>query len=280
VAWQLAQNRRVSLPAVMAILNVTPDSFYSGSREPTLETAMRAIEDGAAILDIGPESTRPGSEPVPAEEQIRRAVPLIKAVRQQGSKVAITIDTTSAGVAAAALDAGADAINDVSAGLDDPRMLALAAERRCGMVLMHRLAPPAKDRYSDQYAGAAPVYADVVREVRDFLRERADVAVAAGVARGGIVLDPGLGFGKSVEQNLDLIRRTQEIAALGSPVLSGVSRKSFVGRVSLGRDSTPGERLNGTLALSVMHLLAGASILRVHDVREHFEMLRAVRSFS
>jgi dihydropteroate synthase len=259
----------------MAILNATPDSFYAGSRHPTLETAERAIADGAVILDIGPESTRPGAEPVPDEEQVRRAVPLIKAIRGTNSAVAITIDTTSAEVARAALDAGADAINDVSAGRDDPGMFALAAARRCGIVLMHRLAPPRRDTYSDRYeGGAAPAYTDVVEEVRDFLRERAGAAMGAGVARESIVLDPGLGFGKTVEQNMELIRRTAEIGALGFPVLSGLSRKSFVGRVTLGRDSTPEERLGGTLALSGEHLAAGASILRVHDVREHARLLR------
>jgi dihydropteroate synthase len=259
----------------MAILNVTPDSFYAGSRAPTLESALRAIADGAAVLDIGPESTRPGAQPVPAQEQIRRAVPLIEAIRAENSRVAISIDTTSADVARAALDAGADAINDVSAARDDPSMFSLAAERACGIVLMHRLAPPANDRYSDQYTHAQPGYADVVAEVGDFLRLRADAAMAAGVSRESIVLDPGLGFGKTVDQNLELIRRTPELAALGFPILSGLSRKSFVGRVSLGRDSTPDERLPGTLKLSAAHLLAGASVLRVHDVREHAEVLRA-----
>src|SRR5262249_13293529 len=148
-SWQLSSTRRVPLPAVMAILNATPDSFYAGSRSPTLETAERAVEDGAAILDIGPESTRPGAEPMTADEQVRRAVPLTAAIREADATIAITIDTTIAGVARAALDAGADAINDVSAGRDDPGTLALAAERRCGIVLMHRLAPPRQDKYSD-----------------------------------------------------------------------------------------------------------------------------------
>jgi dihydropteroate synthase len=260
----------------MAILNATPDSFYVGSRGPTLETAVAAIEAGAAVLDVGAESTRPGAEPVSAEEQIRRAVPLIRAIRGRDGRVAITIDTTSADVAAAALDAGADAINDVSAGRDDPGMLAMAAKRRCGIVLMHRLAAPRRDKYSDQYVGGEPEYGDVVTEVREFLRERAEATLAAGVVREGIVVDPGLGFGKTVEQNMELIRRTNEIVALGYPVLSGLSRKSFVGRVSLGRDSTPEERLHGTLALSAAHLRSGATILRVHDVAPHVELLRAL----
>jgi dihydropteroate synthase len=260
----------------MAILNATPDSFYAGSRGPTVETAVLAARSGAAVLDVGAESTRPGAEPVSADEQVRRAVPLIEAIRRLDGRVAITIDTTSSVVAAAALDAGADAINDVSAGRDDPAMLALAGERRCGIVLMHRLAAPTRDKYSDRYAGEEPEYGEVVADVREFLRERADAAIAAGVAREGIIVDPGLGFGKTVEQNMELIRRTGEIASLGYPVLSGLSRKSFVGRVSLGRDSTPEERLDGTLALSAAHLRSGASILRVHDVAPHVELLRAL----
>jgi dihydropteroate synthase len=259
----------------MAILNVTPDSFYLESREPTAQTALDAVAQGATILDIGPESTRPGSQPVPVREQIQRAIPLIVAIRAADPKIAITIDTTSAQVAQAALDAGADAINDVSAGLNDPQMLPLAAERGCGIVLMHRLARPQQDQYSDRYE-AAPQYKDVVAEVASFLKSRAEAAIAAGVPRDGIALDPGLGFGKTVDQNLELIRRTGEIAALGYPVLSGLSRKSFVGRVSLQRDSTPQERLSGTLSFSVLHRLAGASIFRVHDVREHVEALRAL----
>lgn len=264
----------------MAILNATPDSFYAGSRSPTMETARAAIGAGAPILDIGAESTRPGAEAVAPEEQIARAAPLIRSIRESDGRVGITIDTTSSVVARAALDAGADAINDVSAGRDDPDMFGLAAARRCGIVLMHRLTRPRQDKYSDRYesGGGGPEYGDVVREVRDFLMGRAEAAMGAGVPREGIVLDPGLGFGKTVEQNLELIERTAEIRALGFPVLSGLSRKSFVGRVALGRDSAPEERLEGTLALSALHLKTGASILRVHDVREHVELLRAAVS--
>jgi dihydropteroate synthase len=277
--WQLTPSKQVPLPAVMAILNATPDSFYAGSRHPTLDTALAAINAGAAILDIGPESTRPGSEPIPADEQIRRAIPLIVAVRAADPNIAITIDTTSAQVAAAALDAGADAINDISAGRDDPQMFPLAAARACGLILMHRLVIPKQDRYSDQYASggatdAAPIKGDVVKEITAFLLARAAAAQAAGVASERIVLDPGLGFGKTVEQNLELIQRTPEIAALGYPILSGLSRKSFVGRAHLHRDSAPEERLPGTLALSRQHLARGASILRVHDVPEHMALLQ------
>jgi dihydropteroate synthase len=277
--WQLTPSKQVPLPAVMAILNATPDSFYADSRHPTLDTALAAINAGAAILDIGPESSRPGSEPIPAAEQIRRAVPLIAVVRAAAPNIAITIDTTSAEVAAAALDAGADAINDISAGRDDPQMFPLAGAKGCGLILMHRLVIPKRDRYSDQYGSGgatdtAPMRGDVVKEITEFLLARAQAAQAAGVERERIVLDPGLGFGKTVQQNLELIQRSPELAALGYPILSGLSRKSFVGRVHLQRDSTPEERLPGTLVLSRQHLACGASIFRVHDVPEHVALLR------
>jgi dihydropteroate synthase len=199
------------------------------------------------------------------------------AIRSRLANVAITVDTTSAEVAEAALAAGADAINDISAGLDDEGMLALSAAWGAGLVLMHRLVRPKLDRYSDQYE-SGPVYADVVADVRAFLAERAGAAQAAGVPAERIVLDPGMGFGKTVEQNLLLLKGTGAIASLGHPVLSGISRKSFVGRVSLGRDSQPEERLSGSLALSVLHYQSGARVFRVHDVPEHMAALSAAAS--
>lgn len=265
-------------PRIMAIVNVTPDSFYDGGRLSSVEEAVAAaalaVESGADVLDVGGESTRPGSAAVSAEEQIRRVAPVIEGIRRAGIACPVSVDTTRAEVARAALDAGAGIINDVSAGTDDPAVLRVAAERGAGLVLMHRLVRPEKDRYSDRYE-SPPGYGDVVAEVREYLAGRARAAIAAGVDPAAIVIDPGLGFGKTVEQNLELIRRTNELAGLGFPVLSALSRKSFVGRVSLGRDSTPDERLGGTVGLSVVHLLAGASVFRVHDVREAGEALRA-----
>ncbi len=263
----------------MGILNVTPDSFSDGGRLPTSDdiatAALAMIQGGADVLDVGAESTKPGSARVSHADQIARLIPAIAAIRSVSSQIPITIDTTLEPVASAALDAGADAINDVSAGIDsDDGTLRLAAERRCGLVLMHRLKPPPADSYSDAYA-QAPHYADVVREVGEFLAARAHAALAAGVPRECIVLDPGLGFGKSVEHNLDLIAGTRTLAQLGFPILSGLSRKSFVGRISLGRDSAPNERLPGTLALSSTHLGFGAAIFRVHDVSEHRAALDA-----
>lgn len=288
--WWVAQGRglRLDRPRVMAILNVTPDSFSDGGMLPTphaaADAAERAVGEGADVLDMGAESTRPGAERVPAAEQIRRLVPAVRAVRSRGGALAsvpISVDTTLAEVASAALDAGADAVNDVSAGTEDAAMLTLAARRGAGLVLMHRVAPPGTDRYSDQYA-AAPISGDVMDAVRGFLLGRARAAEGAGVPRGAIVLDPGLGFGKTVEQNLELIRRTGELAGLGYPVLSGVSRKSFVGRAMLrpedratGTPPPPAERVPGSVGLSVAHLVAGARIFRVHDVRAHAAALRA-----
>lgn len=277
--WRLGE-RVISLdrPRLVAILNVTPDSFADGGRFASPADAARAavdaIERGADMLDVGGESTRPGAARVTGDEQIDRVVPAIRAIRAAGVAAPISVDTTRARVAAAALDAGADAVNDVSAGTEDPGMLALCAQRAAGVVLMHRLAPPERDSYSDRYADA-PKYEDVVLDVRASLGERLRAAIDAGIDASRVVLDPGLGFGKSVEQNLELIARTREIASLGRPVMSALSRKSFVGRASLGRDSTPDQRLAGTLALSVAHLLGGARLFRVHDVAPHAEALGA-----
>lgn len=274
---------------MIGILNVTPDSFSDGGRYPSpaaaAGAAWRMVDDGAAGIDVGGESTRPGASDISEAEQIRRVTPVIRAIRAlpgAAGGVAITIDTTRAAVAAAALDAGADAINDVSGGTDDPAMLPLAARRDVGIVLMHRVVPPGLDRYSDAppLAPEGPSamgggHVNIVEAVAGALDGLARRAVAAGVNPAGIMLDPGLGFGKTVEQNMELIRGTQRLATLGYPVLSAASRKSFVGRVSLGRDSAPAERLPGTLGFSLAHLLYGCRVFRVHDVREHVQALRA-----
>ncbi len=279
--WRLNHARAVHLdrPRLLAILNITPDSFADGGRLATpalaADAARRAADDGADALDLGAESTRPGASRVPAEEQVRRLIPAIGAIRAAGVGLPITIDTTLSAVARAALDAGADAINDVAAGTEDDAMLALAADRACAIVLMHRLAPPTADRFSDRYDAPPEYPGGVVPAVRAFLSERAAAARAAGVPADRVLLDPGLGFGKSVAQNLELLRATPDLAAVGHPVLSALSRKSFVGRVGLGRDSDPSERLPATLALSVLHLQAGARIFRVHDIPEHRQALDA-----
>lgn len=286
--WRLSPTRTLDLsaPRIMAILNITPDSFADGGQHLHVDNALahatRCVDQGAAMLDIGGESTRPGAAPVSEAEQITRVVPIIRAIRASphaASHVAISIDTTRAMVAAAALDAGADVINDVSAGTDDPAILPLAAQRRCGIVLMHRLRSPSQDQFSDAYT-APPAYADVVADVLAYLRARVTAALAAGIAKDSITLDPGLGFGKSVADNLRLIARTDELLADGLPVLSALSRKSFVGRVSLHRDSTPAERLDGTLALSVLHYQRGCRLFRVHDVAPHAAALAAAHALA
>jgi dihydropteroate synthase len=227
------------------------------------------VDEGASIIDVGGESTRPGAERVAAPEQIRRAVPVIERLRTR-SDVLISVDTTLAAVAKVALDAGADIINDVAAGREDERMLPLAAERGCGVILMHRRVAPQDDVYSDRYV-EAPVYDDVVETVRRFLLERCEVAMAFGVQRSAIVIDPGLGFGKTVGQNYQLIARMSELVETGFPVLCSASRKSFVGVVS-GTEE-PRARIVGSTAVSVAGWLAGVRLLRVHDVAAHREAL-------
>jgi dihydropteroate synthase len=284
--WLLAAGIRLDLsrPRVMAILNITPDSFSDGggylNPDAALAHAQQAIAAGADILDIGGESTRPGATRIPADQQIARVLPVIAVIRRSAGSlgsIPISIDTTLSAVAEAALEAGVNAVNDVSAGREDAAMFDTVRRHRAGVVLMHRLAPPDRDSYSDRYS-VPPSYDDVGSEVGAFLRSRAAAAEAAGIPPEAIVLDPGLGFGKSVAQNLELIARTGEIADIGYPVLSGLSRKSFVGRAGGLADSTPSERLPATLALSVTHLLRGARVFRVHDVREHAQALAAAHS--
>ncbi len=281
--WRLGPGAVIALdrPVVMAILNATPDSFSDGGRHLDPACALRAAEgfvrEGAGIIDIGGESTRPGAAAVPEDEQIRRVVPVIEAIRSAGLRVAISVDTTKAAVAAAALDAGADAINDVSGGDDDPAMIPLAAERGCGIVLMHRLTRPDADRYSDRY-DRPPEYGDVVEAVRADLARKASRAIGAGCDPACVVLDPGLGFGKTVEQNTDLVRGTARLASIGHPLLGAASRKSFVGRLSMGPGDEspppPGERLGGSIAFSLAQLASGIRLFRVHDVAEQARALR------
>ncbi|MCA9271714.1 MAG: dihydropteroate synthase [Phycisphaerales bacterium] len=279
--WQLAHGRTLDLtePRIVAILNITPDSFSDGGDYNTLalaiERAKRCVAEGADVLEVGGESTRPGAERIAVEEQLERVLPVIEGIREALPGIPISVDTTRSAVARHAVEAGAHIINDVSAGEEDDAMLALAAETGAGLVLMHRLRPPGEDSFSDRYAGE-PEYADVVLDVRTYLEDRLRLAMNAGVREDAVVLDPGLGFGKSVEQNLDLIRRTPELCSIGRAVMSAASRKSFVGRVGLGRDSEPSERLGGSVAVTVLHALAGAKLFRVHDVSAHAQALRWV----
>lgn len=279
-AWALSRGRTLALdrPRLIAILNVTPDSFSDGGThaapDQALAFARRCLDDGADMLDIGGESTRPGAQPVHAAEQARRVVPVIVALRRARIDAPISVDTTSASVARAALDAGADAVNDVSAGHDDPEMLALVSARSCGVVLMHRRALPALERFSDRY-DAPPDYAasqgGVVGVVRSFLESRRRAALDAGIDPARIVLDPGLGFGKSVQQNIELIARVRELMGLGAPILSAASRKSFLGSISGASD--PASRAPASIAVSVAQALAGVRLFRVHDVAAHAQAL-------
>jgi len=264
----------------MAIINVTPDSFSDGASYPTPAHAVarmrEAIDEGADLLDVGGESTRPGAARIDASEQIRRVVPVIRAARDAGIEAPISVDTTLAEVAEAALTAGARIINDVSAGVEDESMLRLGAERGAGLVLMHRLRPPDADSYSHQYARNPEYEGGVLASVRTMLAGRADAAIGAGVEPERIVLDPGLGFGKSVGQNYELIARIGEIASLGFPLLSAASRKSFVGRVTGEEDAS--RRVHGSVAISVAHALAGVQLFRVHDVRAHSQALSVIEA--
>ena len=278
--WKLNHERAIHLdrPFLVGILNITPDSFYDGGQvylpRAAASRAVQMSNDGADALDIGGESTRPGAQRIDACTQIDRVVPAIKAIRNLRVDLPITIVTTSAEVARAAIKAGANAINDVSAATEDDGMLALAAEMGCGLILMHRERPPDQDQYSDQYT-ESPVQGSVTQRVVGGLRDARDRAIGAGIDPGCIMLDPGLGFGKDIHQNLEVIANTGDLLSLGHPVMSALSRKSFVGRVGLRRGSDPSERLPATLALSVMHLQRGVRVFRVHDVSPHRQALDA-----
>ncbi len=267
-AWHLGHGRGLALEpfALMGILNVTPDSFSDGGQhlDPVAATAraLEMVAEGATIIDVGGESTRPGAGPVEPAEQVARTVPVIRRIRD-ACEVAISIDTTSAEVAAAAIDAGADAVNDQSAGEADPGMFRLVAERGAGLCLMHRVRPPSLDAYSHSMP-ASIIGGDVVKAVNDYLIHRAFHAMETGVPRSAIAVDPGLGFGKTVEQNFMLIARADELAATGFPVVLGASRKSFLGKAS-GID-VPAERVSGSVIAAASAWSAGARIFRVHDV--------------
>lgn len=255
---------------VMGVLNVTPDSFSDGGLfldpQAAVGHATAMVADGADILDIGGESTRPGSDPVPEEEEIARTVPVIEALTNASIGVPISIDTRKAAVAVAAVAAGATIVNDVSAGEDDPDMLAAVADAGAAMVLMHKQGDP-------KTMQTAPAYTDVVAEVRGYLEQRIDAAVAAGIAREALCIDPGIGFGKTVAHNLSLMKHIDAIARLDRPVLVGPSRKAFIGTL-LGVEVD--ERLEGTAA-SVAYLVAtGAHVVRVHDVREMHRVVTIV----
>lgn len=272
---RLSRGRVLQLdrPRIMGILNVTPDSFSDGGTHATHEAAvahgLQLAAEGAAVIDVGGESTRPGSQRVEAGEQIRRTASVIAALRERFDAspkhvhVAISIDTTLWAVAAAALDAGADFINDVSGGRDDPAMFELAARRGCAFVVMHMQGAPATMQQ-------APAYGDVVSEVVAFLLERAAAAEAAGIARSQIVIDPGIGFGKARDHNLRLLGAMDRFVATGYPVLLGCSRKRFMGSLCLdegGEAPPPRDLLGATCATTALGVAGGVRLFRVHDVK-------------
>ncbi len=247
-------------PVVMGVVNVTPDSFSDGGAWLDPGAAIAHGHDlaaqGAAILDVGGESTRPGAEPVGEHEELRRVLPVLEGLAGAGPR--LSIDTSKARVAAAALDAGATIVNDVTALRGDPAMADLLAAGDCDVCLMHMLGEP-RTMQRD------PRYGDVVDDVKAFLSERLELAVARGIDEQRIWLDPGIGFGKTIEHNLELLRRLGELVALGRPVVVGASRKSFLGTIT-GRG--PLARVPATIAVNVLALAAGARVFRVHDVAE------------
>jgi dihydropteroate synthase len=251
----------------MGVVNVTPDSFSDGGRFLDADDAVahgdRLASEGASILDVGGESTRPGADPVPADEELRRVQPVVERLAAAGHT--ISIDTTKAAVAREALAVGATIVNDVSALRFDPELAELVAETDAGCCLMHMLGEP-RTMQTD------PRYDDVVADVKAFLEERLAFAVRSGIAEERVWLDPGIGFGKTVEHNLELLRRLDEIVAIGRPVVVGTSRKSFLGKLSGGRAED--ERLPGTIATNVIALERGATVFRVHDVAEVADALR------
>jgi dihydropteroate synthase len=245
----------------MGIVNVTPDSFSDGGRyfdaDAAIAHGLELAADGAVLVDVGGESTRPGADRVEEAEELRRVIPVVAGLRDAGLKAAVSIDTSKVAVARAALDAGATLVNDVTAFRAEPELAALVAERGVDCCLMHMRGEP-------RTMQSAPAYDDVVDEVRSFLEQRIEYALACGIARERVMIDPGIGFGKTVEHNLTLLRRLDELVQLGLPIVIGTSRKSFLGRIT-GRENA--DRLAGTIATCVIALERGASVFRVHEPR-------------
>jgi dihydropteroate synthase len=262
---------RFPRPSVMGVVNVTPDSFSDGGvnlrPEDAIATARRMVAEGAAIVDVGGESTRPGADPVPLDEELRRVLPVLEAI---AGEQPFSIDTAKTEVARRAIGLGAELVNDVTALRGDPALAGVVAESGVYVCLMHMLGEP-------RTMQRGPRYEDVVSEVKAFLEERLRFAVAEGIAEENICLDPGIGFGKTVEHNFELIRRLDELAALGRPLVVGFSRKSSLGKILGDPDAKTGP-LSASIAAAVAAYERGATILRVHDVREHVEALTAARA--
>jgi dihydropteroate synthase len=270
---RLPLEERFTSPSVMGVVNVTPDSFSDGGvnlrAEDAIAAARRMVEEGAAIVDVGGESTRPGSGGVTLDEELRRVVPVLDAV---AGELPVSIDTSKAEVARRALAAGAELVNDVTALRSDPELAGVVADAGCYLCLMHMLGEP-RTMQDD------PRYGDVASEVAAFLEERLAYAVSTGVREEMVCLDPGIGFGKTVEHNVELVRRLDVIRALGRPIVVGFSRKRSLGRLVGEPDATTGP-LAASLAAAVTAYERGATILRVHDVRETVEALAVAKAVS
>lgn len=262
---------KIEKPVVMGIINITPDSFYSCSRQTGIDAVLKKagqiIDDGATILDIGGQSTRPGSERITVEEELSRVIAPLIAVHNRFPEAFISIDTFYSRVAAEAVAAGADIINDISAGTLDNRMIEIAASLKVPYVLMHMKGNP-------QTMQRHPEYADVGKEVFEYLRQKKEKLSSAGIA--DIIIDPGFGFGKTITQNFELLHQLDSFTHLGSPLLAGLSRKSTIYK-TLG--ITADDALNGTTVLNTIALMKGASILRVHDVKEAAEAIKLFESY-
>ncbi|MFN4223916.1 MAG: dihydropteroate synthase [Fervidobacterium nodosum] len=253
---------------VMGIINVTPDSFYANSRVNELELLNRVeqmIKDGVEIIDIGGESTRPGADPVPLEEEIKRVVPAVKMIRKHFD-IPISVDTYKAEVAKLSLEEGADIINDISALRMDERMINIVSYYKCPVIIMHMKGTPKTMQQNPQYD-------NVVGEIIDFFKERIEYLKSCGIEE--IIIDPGIGFGKTLQHNLEILNRIDDFRVLGQPILIGASRKSMIGMIL---DKPPEERLNGTLAITAYCTLHNVEIVRVHDVRENVEVVKVIEA--
>jgi len=246
---------------VMGTLNLTPDSFYDGGRYPTsaaaIEQALQMVEEGADIIDIGAESSRPGARPVSAAEELERVIPVIEGIHHR-TDLLLSVDTTKAAVATEAVEAGASIVNDISALRFDPKMAGVVADRGVFIVLMHMKGTP-------ETMQKGPSYNDPVEEIKAFFAERIEMAISAGISADKIIIDPGIGFGKRLSDNLAIIRGLARFSVLDAPILVGLSRKSFLGDIL---NLPAEERLEGTIAANAIVILNGADIIRVHDVKE------------
>jgi len=267
----IAPGRQLALtrPLVMGILNVTPDSFSDGSKYNSVDKAVeRALEmetEGADIIDIGGESSRPGSEPVSEKQELERIIPVMKALKKH-LKVPISVDTYKANVAKVSLEEGAEIINDISALRFDRQMAPLAAEKKVPVILMHMLGTP-RDMQKN------PTYKNCIQEINDFFENRIDFCIEMGIDKSKIIIDPGIGFGKRLSDNIEIIAKLGEFKKNNRPIMVGVSRKSFIGMIS-PESNDPARRLGGSIAAAVVSVLNGADIVRVHDVAETVEALK------